>query len=106
MACSVLSRLSVCTFDTFLTLTVAEYQGHLTIWHTLWLYAGHSENFTYLGSVLSFSGDLTNGIQRRINLASSAIGRLGKRVFGNQDLTIHTEIAVYDAVVISTILFD
>ena len=34
------------------------------------------ENFTYLGSNLSFSGDLTNEIQRRINLATSAFGRL------------------------------
>ena len=59
------------------------------------------ENFTYLGSNLSFSGDLINEIQRRINLASSAFGRLSKRVFVNQDLTIHTNIAVYDAVVIS-----
>ena len=64
-----------------------------------------SENFTYLGSNLSFSGDLTNEIQRRIDLASSAFGRLSKRVHGNQNLTIHTKIAVYDAVVISTILY-
>ena len=48
----------------------------------------NSENFTYLGSSLSFSGDVTNEIQRRINLASSAFGRLSKRVFGNQNLTI------------------
>ena len=65
----------------------------------------NSENFTYLGSNLSFSGDLTNEIQRRINLASSAFGRLSKRVFGNQNLTIHTKIVVYDAVVISIILY-
>ena len=64
-----------------------------------------SENFTYLGSNLSFSGDLTNEIQRRINLASSAFGCLSKRVFCNQNLTIHTKIVVYDAVVISTILY-
>ena len=64
-----------------------------------------SENFTYLGSNLSFSGDLTNGIQRCINLASSAFGRLSKRVFGNQNLTIHTNIAIFNAVVISTILY-
>ena len=43
-----------------------------------------SENFTYLGSNPSFSGDLTNEIQRRINLASSAFGRLSNRVFGNK----------------------
>ena len=63
------------------------------------------ENFAYLGSNLSFSGDLTNEIQRRINPASSAFGRLSKRVFGNQNLTIHTKIVVYNAVVISTILY-
>ena len=63
------------------------------------------ENFTYLGSNLSFSGDLTNEIQRRINLASSAFGRLSKRVFGNKNLMIHTKIVVYNAVVISTILY-
>ena len=34
----------------------------------------NSENFTYLGSNLSFSGDLTNEIQGSINLASSAFG--------------------------------
>ena len=64
-----------------------------------------SENFTYLGSNLSFSGDLTIEIQRCINLALSDFGRLSKRVFGSQNLTIHTKIAVYDAVVISTILY-
>ena len=65
----------------------------------------NSENFTYLGSNLSFSGDLTNEIQRRINLASSAFGRLSKRVFGKKNLTIYTKIVVYNAVVISTILY-
>ena len=42
------------------------------------------ENFTYMGSNLSFPGDIANEIQRRINLASSAFGRLSNRVFGNQ----------------------
>ena len=65
----------------------------------------NSENFTYFGSNLSFSGDLTNEIQRRINLASSAFGRLSKRVFGNKNRTIHTKIVVYNAVVITTILY-
>ena len=65
----------------------------------------NSENFTYLDTNLSFSGDLTNEIQESINLASSAFVRLSKRVFVNQSFTIHTKIAVYDAVVISTILY-
>ena len=65
----------------------------------------YSENFTYLGSNFSFSGDLTNETQRCINLASSAFGRLSKRVFGNQNLTIHTKMVVYNAAVISTISY-
>ena len=65
----------------------------------------NSENFTYLGSNLSFSGDLTNEIQIRINLASSAFGHLSRRVFGKKNLMIHTKIVVYNAVVISTILY-
>ena len=65
----------------------------------------NSENFIYLSSNLSCSGDLTNEIQRHINLASSAFGCLSKRLFGNQDITINTKIAVYDAVIISKILY-
>ena len=41
----------------------------------------NSENFTYLGSNISFSGYLTNEIQRHINLASSAFGRLSECVW-------------------------
>ena len=62
-------------------------------------------NFIYLDSNLSFSGDLTNEIQRHINLASSAFGRLSKRVFGNQNLMIHTKIVVCNAVIIPIILY-
>ena len=58
----------------------------------------NSEYFTCLGSNLSFSGDLTN------DLASSAFGRLSKLAFGYQNLTMHTMIVVYFAVVISTII--
>ena len=64
----------------------------------------NSENFTYLGSNLSFSGDLKIELQRRNNLASSAFVRLTNRVFGNQNLTISTKIVVHNTVVISTIL--
>ena len=64
----------------------------------------NSEYFTFLGSNVSFSGDLSNEIQRRINLASSAFGRLSKRVFGNQYLTNHTKIVVHDAVVVVVVV--
>ena len=65
----------------------------------------NSENFIYFGSNLSFSGDLTYEIQRRINLASPAFGRQRERVFTNRNLTIHIEITVYDTIVIFTILY-
>ena len=42
-----------------------------------------SGNFTYLGLDPSFYDDISNEIQRRIDLAPSAFGRLSKRVFGN-----------------------
>ena len=57
------------------------------------------------GSNLSLSSDLINEIQRCINLASSAFRRLRERVFGNRNITLHRKIAVYNAVVTSTILY-
>ena len=48
-----------------------------------------TEHFPYLGS----------------NLASSSFGCLSKHVLGSKNLKIHTKIVVYDAVVISTILY-
>ena len=64
-----------------------------------------SENFIYLGPNLSFYDELTNEIQNRTNLASSAFVRLRVRVFGIRNLTLCQKIAVYDVVVISTILY-
>ena len=57
-----------------------------------------------LPTLAHFSGDHTNEIQRRNALASSAFGSLSKRVIGNQNHTIHTKIAVFSGVVISTVL--
>ena len=54
---------------------------------------------------LSGARGVDNGGVKGISLASSAFGRLSKRVFGNKNLTIHTKIVVYNAVVISTILY-
>ena len=64
-----------------------------------------SEIFTYLGSIILFSGALANEIQRRVNLASLAFDRLRERETANRNLTLHKEIAVYDAVAISSILY-
>ncbi|KAK0131440.1 Craniofacial development protein 2 [Merluccius polli] len=62
-------------------------------------------SFTYLGTNLIYSCDLTDEVQRRLNLASSAFGRLSDQVFTNRNLKIHTKVAVYNAVVISTLLY-
>ena len=48
----------------------------------------NSENFTYLGSNILFSGDLTNEIQRRIDLVTSAFGRSSKRVFDSTKIAV------------------
>ena len=62
----------------------------------------NSENFV---SNLSFFSDLINEIQRRSNLASSAFDCLYKCVFGSINISLHTKIAVYNAVVISTMSY-
>ena len=43
---------------------------YATTFSIIWSEHKSSENITFLGSNLSFSGDLTNEIQRRTNLAS------------------------------------
>ncbi|XP_076061574.1 uncharacterized protein LOC143037325 [Oratosquilla oratoria] len=52
------------------------------------------KEFTYLGSVLSSTNDLTSEVQRRIGLASATFGRLSYRVFMNRDLTITTKMYI------------
>jgi len=61
--------------------------------------------FTYLGSILTDDCDLTEEIQQRIKLASSAFGRLSHRVLLNHNLTIPTKVAVYNTVCISIVLY-
>ena len=65
----------------------------------------NTELFIYLGSNHTFSGNLTNEIQRCSDLASSVLDCLSNCVFGNHNLTIHTKIAVYNAVLITIILY-
>ncbi|KAI8511993.1 hypothetical protein Bbelb_110930 [Branchiostoma belcheri] len=57
--------------------------------------------FTYLGSVLNASGDISDEVQRRIGLTSASFGRLANRVFLNKDLTTKTKVAVYRAICLS-----
>ena len=65
----------------------------------------NTEEFTYLGSVLTDSCDLTSEVQRRIGLAGAAFGRLSHRVFMNRNLTTTTKVSVYKAVCLSILLY-
>ena len=59
------------------------------------------QEFTYLGN-LSDSCSLDSEVEHRIKAASSAFGRLTKRVFLNHNLA---KVAVYRAVCISVMLY-
>ena len=59
------------------------------------------QEFTYLGSILRDSCNLDSEVEHRIKAASSAFGRLSKRVFLNHSLAIPTKVAVYRAVSVS-----
>jgi len=64
-----------------------------------------TEQFMYLGSIITSTCDLTAEIQHRVNLASASFGRLSKRVFTNRDLSTRTTMAVYNAICVSTLLY-
>ncbi|XP_061574023.1 uncharacterized protein LOC133440720 [Cololabis saira] len=63
------------------------------------------EHFTYLGSTISSHCSLDTDVHTRINKASSAFGRLRRRVFENRNLKVGTKVAVYNAVCVSTLLY-
>ena len=65
----------------------------------------NASDFVYLGSKLTNTVDLTPEIHRRIGCASSAFGRLSKRVFTNHDLTIKTKVSVFNAICVSILLY-
>ena len=66
---------------------------------------GLTEQFTYLGSIITFTCDLTAEIQNRVNLASASFGRLSKRVFTNHDLSTRNKMAVYNAICVSKLFY-
>ena len=63
------------------------------------------QRFTYLGSIISTAHNIDEDILNRIQAASASFGRLRTRVFANKNLKLHTKIAVYEAVCISTLLY-
>lgn len=64
-----------------------------------------TEDFPYLGSILSSSCSIDTEINARINKASAGYGRLNQRVFNNHNLKVTTRAAVYRAVCVPTLLY-
>ena len=63
------------------------------------------ENFTYLDSCLSSDASLDKEIAIRLSKASNSFGRLRSRVWNERDLKEETKIAIYSAVVLSSLLY-
>ena len=63
------------------------------------------DNFIYLGSTLSRDGSLDAEINNRIAKASAAYGKLEKRVWSDHGITVNTKLGVYNACVLSCLLY-
>ena len=63
------------------------------------------EEFAYLGSQIAASGRMDGDVERRIVQASKAFGALRKSVFLDKDLTLSTKRRVYQACVMSVLLY-
>ena len=61
--------------------------------------------FTYLGLTMSIDLSLEPEVSRRIGKASSVMSHLSKRVWENKKLTLNTKMKVYQACVLSTLLY-
>ena len=63
------------------------------------------ENFTYLGSTISNSLSIDVEVNRRIAKAIAVMAKLNQRVWNNSSLTEKTRIHVFQACVLSTLLY-
>ena len=63
------------------------------------------ENFKYLGSIVSNDASIDAEITARIAKATSAFGRLVRRLWTNNGISLGTKIAVYKAAVITSLLY-
>lgn len=61
--------------------------------------------FTYLGCTISSDTNVGKDIDNRLAKASSAFGKLYKRVWKNNHLKMSTKVSVYEAVVLTTLLY-
>ena len=61
--------------------------------------------FSYLGSVITSSGQMTVEVDKRVAQASRAFGALRKAVFVDKYLKISTKRIIYNACVLSVLFY-
>ena len=64
------------------------------------------EQFTYLGFTITNNLSLDTAINTRIGKAATTLARLNSRVWSNPNLTVKTKMVVYNACVVSTLMYD
>lgn len=64
-----------------------------------------TDKFKYLGSVIHYSLTSTADIDARINQANAAFGALRKPVFSNKHISDHVKGSIYNALVITTLIY-
>ncbi|XP_069996592.1 uncharacterized protein [Penaeus vannamei] len=63
------------------------------------------EKFTYLGSIIAKNTSVDQDICTRLGKAATTFGRLTNRVWKNKTLSIRTKVQVYEACVLSILLY-
>ena len=63
------------------------------------------EQFTYLGSAIIDNPSLDTEVDKKIGKAPTTLGRLTSRVWTNPKLTVKTKMVVYNALVVSTLMY-
>ena len=63
------------------------------------------DGFCYIESVLSSEANIDNDVSARLSKASAAFGRLTKRLWNDHGIRLATKVAVYKAVVLTTLLY-
>ena len=63
------------------------------------------QDFTYLGSNITSNGEVQNEVKIRISKAARAFGCLQKSIFQDRRLSVETKRRVYEATVLSVLLY-